>query len=1083
MSTRKHILILIILFLASVSFTPIASAQSSTATLSGVVEDQNGQVIPNATVTLTDPAKGLRRTAATNDSGYFTFALLPASTYTLLVEQTGFGRAQFENIVLNVGDQKAIKVELRVGDVTAQIEVRPDETLVTTKSDVSTVIDRHTVENIPLNGRSFQSLFELTPGVVLVPAGGGTAPGQFSVNGQRTNANYVTVDGVGANTGIASNVGFTTGAGQTGSGTAVGYTAQGTTASLVSVDALQEFRIQTSTFAPEFGRMPGGQVSLVTRPGSNDFHGTLFESFRDDALDANDWFANRNGENPPLRQHQFGGTLGGPIVFPRFGDGGGDWLWLGKDKLFFFLSYEGLRLLQPRSLVTTVPSIERRQAAHPDIQPFINAFPIPNGVNLGNGLAEFSASWSDRNEYDATALRIDYNVASKHTVFGRYNDTPSYSHDRTNGRNFSNVSSQINRSFTAGSTWLPSKSSANDFRINYTETFAPFRAVSDTFGGAALPPNTMFGSGRTFEETFFLIAFRVPGFGSATTQVGTGTSFRQRQFNIVDGLTFFFGDHSVKFGVDYRLINPSFRQGSGSASETIVFNLSDVTLPRAFSYEAQVSPQRPMAVAFNTLSLYAQDSWKVTPRLTLSYGIRWEFVPPPHATEGDNAITLANINDPYGGQVHINPPDTPLWQTRYGNFAPRVGASYLLSNRPGQELVVRGGFGVFYDLGYGQVANAYFQYPFFASKLCPSAGPTACGGASGFLPFPLTSGVLAPPAFSGRPTSITTIDPDIELPFTYQWNLAVERSLGANQTLTVSYVGAEGRRLLKAETNRINLLEWPAPQTATAVTVTRNNGYSDYRALQFQYQRRMHKNIQALIAYTFGRSRDTASADNVLTVPGQRLDIDLDYGYSSFDIRHVLTGAFSFEIPKVTGPWFWRSIVNNWGLDTIFRARTGLPVSVTASATFNDPSFPFPETFNVRPNVVPGQPFWIDDSTAPGGRRLNRLAFDVPAPNTSGNLPRGGIRGFSARQIDISLRRDFPLFEKVKLRFRVEIFNIFNTPHFADPSGNVAPNPSPTVIANFGRSQRSLSQGLGGLSALYQIGGPRSVQLSAKLVF
>lgn len=434
----------------------IAHAQSATATLSGTVSDQNGAVVPGATVTALNTATTLERHATTNDQGGFTIPLLPPGNYSVTTRRDGFAPVEFKNVVLNVGDQKALQIELKAGDVNATVQVTNDAPLIDTNSAVGTVVDRQFAANIPLNGRSFQSLIALTPGVVIVPAAGPTnAVGQFSVNGQRASANSFLVDGVSANSGAS---GFTGNADTTGN--LPSFSVFGTTQSLVSVDALQEFKVQTSGYAAEFGRQPGGQISIVTRSGENDFHGSLFDYIRNDVFDAKDWFANRAGQpKPPMRQNDFGGTFGGPVFLPRFAEGGPGW-YNGKDRTFFFFSYEGLRLRLPKFSLTNVPTLCLRglggcgagqSAAPASMQPVLNAFPLPNGRDLGIGLAEFNSSYSDPSSLDATSIRIDHSVGSKLTIFGRYNQAPSESASRS-GSNVSNIISQLNnlRTVTLG---------------------------------------------------------------------------------------------------------------------------------------------------------------------------------------------------------------------------------------------------------------------------------------------------------------------------------------------------------------------------------------------------------------------------------------------------------------------------------------------------------------------------------------------------------------------------------------------------------------------------------------------------------
>src|SRR6266404_1130547 len=401
-----------------------ATAQSTSATLSGFVEDTKGAVIAGCKIVVTNPATGFETTVVPDGSGAYTIPLLPPATYTVTAEASGFKRIQFPNIVLNVNDQRSLRIQLAVGDVAAAIDVHQDESLISDSPAVGTVVDRRFVENMPLNGRSFQALITLTPGVVLTKATAGDA-GQFSVNGQRADANYFTVDGVSANVGI--NAGAIPG--QSFAGALPGLSAGGGTNSLVSVDAMQEFRIQTSTYAPEFGRSPGAQVQIVTRSGANAFHATLFDYLRNDVFDANNWFANANRQaKPPLRQNDFGGVFSGLLLLPRFGEGGRQPGYNGKDRTFFFFSYEGLHLLQPLTAITEVPSLASRltaQATVPQIVPFLNMFPLPNGPVAANGSAQFSASFSNPSTINATSIRLDHVVNKKLAIFGRYNYSPS----------------------------------------------------------------------------------------------------------------------------------------------------------------------------------------------------------------------------------------------------------------------------------------------------------------------------------------------------------------------------------------------------------------------------------------------------------------------------------------------------------------------------------------------------------------------------------------------------------------------------------------------------------------------------------
>src|SRR5579864_249942 len=392
------------------SFVSILHAQSTTASLTGRVSDPSKALIVGARVAAISAGTNSRYETRTNGSGEYYLANLPPDSYRVEVEKTGFKKLIKPEVVLHVQDSLEIDFEMTLGAATETVTVEAGAPLVNTESGtVSTVIDRKLVENLPLNGRSFQTLMMLTPGVV-VTVTGYNDQGQFSVNGQHADANYFTVDGVSANFGVTGYFPLA----QTAQGALPALSVSGGTNSLVSVDAMQEFRIQTSSFAPEFGRTPGGQISILTRSGTNAFHGTLFEYFRNDVLDANDWF-NGYTNNPPLRkaeerQNDFGGVFGGPII---------------KDKTYFFFSYEGLRLRQPATQETAVPDNAARQQAPPSMQPFLYAYPVQNGAELGSNLAQYNASYSDPSSLNAYSIRIDHAINSKMNFFGGYNYSAS----------------------------------------------------------------------------------------------------------------------------------------------------------------------------------------------------------------------------------------------------------------------------------------------------------------------------------------------------------------------------------------------------------------------------------------------------------------------------------------------------------------------------------------------------------------------------------------------------------------------------------------------------------------------------------
>ena len=1024
-----------------------AFAQTETAAIRGSVTDSTGALVVNATVRLMDVDRGSTSQVETGKDGSYNFPGVRPGRYRIDVEKSGFQTIHLTGIVVNVQDNLEENFRLKVGSVSETITVEASAVNVnTTDATVSTVVDRQFAEELPLNGRSFQTLIMLAPGVVPV-ATSLADQGQFSVNGQRADANYFTVDGVSANFGVTGFFPLE----QTAGGALPALTASGGTNSLVSVDALQEFRVQTSSFAPEFGRTPGGQVSIATRSGTNAFHGTLFEYFRNGALDANDWFANFNHlRKPGEKQNDFGGVFGGPIV---------------KDKTFFFFSYEGLRLRQPFTQQSVVPDAASRQQSPVAMQPFLNAYPVPNGAPVGPGLAQFNASYSNPSSLDAAAIRVDHVISPSFNLFARYNYSPSSLDQRAAPfstaalSTVDSISSAVH-TFTIGLTQIIRPQISNEVRGNYSNHRVATRFFVDHFGGAVpLPDSLLFPQGFASRNSSFL--FFIIGVGEYGQ--GKGGTDEQRQINLIDNLSLIQGSHQMKFGVDYRWLAPfsspfAYRQfvafsGVTTAPGGALSGKALLAQPASFQSDALLS---------QNFSFYGQDTWKITPRFTLTYGLRWDINP---ALTGKNSandpLTVTGLNSPPG--IALAPRGTPLYQTTYGNVAPRLGLAYQFSENPRWLSVFRAGAGVFYDLGQGSLGGTSAFFPYSATRSISLA------------PFPLNPQDAAPPAISAHPpvSTILVADPHLKLPRTYQWNAAFEQSVGKDQSVSLTYAGAIGRDLLRV-TNLFNVN--PSFQL---IALTTNSATSDYHALQLKFQRRLSRGLQALASYSWSHSMDIASTDAATTTstPGSIASPNIDRGNSDFDIRHSFTAGVTWDFPSPREQKALRAVFGGWSVDTFILARTAPPVNIVG-ATF----FAAGTELSPRPNVVPGVPLELSGPQFPGGRIFNKAAFTAPPSGQQGNFGRNVLRGFGAAQVDVALQRQFQLTEKLRLRFRSEFFNIFNHPNFGNPMNTLT---SPL----FGRSTQSLANGLGsggsngGFSPLYQIGGPRSIQLAAKLQF
>ena len=1045
-----------------------ARAQSPAATLGGTVLDESGAVVPAVEITALNLSTAVQRHATTGGGGAFVIPLLPPGRYTLTAQRDGFATLEVRNIVLNVGDRQALRITLRVGEVGESVTVidalNPGVER-SASSSVSTVVNRRFVENLPLNGRSFQSLFELAPGAVLTRASF-NEQGQFSVNGQRANANYFTVDGVSANVGVSAG----TSPGQASSGGLPALTVLGGANNLVSLDALEEFRLLTSSYAPEFGRTPGAQVAIATRSGSNELHGSAFEYFRDDALDANDWFANSRGlPRPAMRQHDFGATLGGHVI---------------RNRAFFFLSYEGMRLRQPQVSLTEVPSVTARAAAPAPVRPLLEAFPLPNGADLGNGFAEFAASYSDPSRFDAASARFDFVASDRLTLFARYSNAPSRTSQRggvgspgQSGQSLNTVSrtSLDTAALTAGATAAVTPRVTGDLRFNWSRVRGETELTLDDFGGAVPPPPALLFPPFARPETS---GFQVSLRGGLNAGFGTGKNVNnfQRQLNLVGNLSVVSGIHELKFGADYRRLSPVY--GPLNYAQSVIFGdagangaAAAATTGRAFQVKvtADAEPRLPL---FTNFSLYAQDAARVTPRLTVVYGLRWELNPPPVESRGNHPAVLAGLGEGGGNVISaptfgarvlaLAPRGTPLWRTTYHNFAPRAGAAYLLSPERGTTL--RGGLGIFYDLGTGQAGQAFGSvFPYAREKLLSN------------VLFPLDPATAGPPPLNLDPPygTLYGFAPRLRLPYTLQWSGAVEQPLGARQSLSVSYVGAAGRRLL-----RQTALLRPNPDF-TVIRLMANSSSSNYQALQAVFARRLSRGLQAHASYTWSHSIDDDSDDSTNgLVFSDIFDLSFERGPSTFDVRHSLSVAASYDLPRPRGGSPASPLLRGWSLDAIFRARTATPVNVlqTTGVFIGD------LVEARRPDLVAGVPLYLNDPGAPGGRRFNPAAFRPSTGGRQGSLGRNALRGFGLTQLDLAVRRQFTLSERARLQLRIEVFNVFNHPNFGDPVGDLGSR-------LFGLSTQTLARSLGtggvngGLSPLYQVGGPRSVQLAVRLGF
>lgn len=1111
------------------------------ANLSGTVTDSTGALIVGAVVALTNAAEGANRVVKTNGSGSFSIVALKPGKYFLSASQPGFNSTVVSNIYLSANDSLFLKVVLSPagGADTVTVNDRPD--LINLSPAVTSTIDHQLVSALPLDGRSIQSLITLSPGVQIAPqAGGGSNPGQFSVNGMRSDSNYFTVDGVSANFG-ASGVPVP---GSAGAGATPATNSIGSFANLVSIDDLQEIQIQTSTFAPEFGRSPGAQISMVTRAGEEKFHGALYDYFRNDALDASDWFSNylKTGKTP-LRYNDFGGVVGGPILLPKY-DG-------RKHQTFFFFSYEGHRFVQPQpAIVSVVPDLAARENAPTAVaKQILSAFPLPNGAEIyaqpfSIGLDQFnifghtictpgtpncqpfneaydSTGFSNPSRENVWSLRLDQQVHEKYTFFVRYNRA----RDAQSSRNGSGEGDTANVSnsdmktdtLTIGATQAITSRLVNQFTINGSSQTALSSQTTDNFKGAIpLPSSVLIPAGNCNGCSGSITIGAIGSIPEASLSLANPSTSKTRQINGVDHLSYKLGNHQLKFGADYRYVSPIVPTSQLSTAQVFT-SISE--LETGGFFVGDVGYSQGYALAYKTLSTYAQDTWRALPRLTLVYGVRWEINPAPNGKNGKDPLTVTSLNQNTldFSYLQFAPAGTPLYKTSYTDFAPRFGFAYIVHPDRGHELVVRGGAGMFYDLG--QTGFGAISFPNSQQYSVAPYEPTPANLASyPTLTLPVPVAYLHGPApdltpSPANPAQVTVAAPNYKLPRSYEGNLTVEQSFGPNTVFSIAYVGSVSRDLQSLEQYQFAPPGTPGVPTSTnflGLSIIGNQGFGSYNSLQAKFHSRFSKQFESLASFTWSHAVDNGSNDAVQVIPSGIANPNINRGDSDYDVRSSFSEALTYKIPSVRWHNPLRYIVQDWSLNDLLSLHTPLPFDVNGDNSIVNYTVTG-GSYLVRADVVPGQPQWIyakhlpGGLLTPGGKYLNYLAFAnaaCPPVGTAicnganileGNLRRNSLRGFNLAQLDLGVQRRFPVTESAGFQFRAELFNITNHPNFSNPglgNTNMVDYPDVSQVGTpggppfgFGESSSSISSGAGGLGSLFQQGGPRAVQLALRFEF
>ena len=803
------------------------AAAQSYANLYGRILDASEAGIPNAAVTVVNQDTGFRRSTQSDATGAYSVGALHPGAYKITARKEGFRTAVRFGVILVPSGASRADFLLPVGPVEETITVEGTAPMIEQDSAAAGIhTDRQEIERLPLNGRGLLTLLEMAPGSNVVPATRGDA-GQFTVNGQRPNANYFTVDGVSANNGIAAG-GLPA---QSTGGALPALSAFGSMDSIISLEAVQDFHSVTSTSVAEFGRLPGANVALSSRSGSNEFHGSTLYRIRNESLNANNWFGNQAGYGRlPERLHDVTQTFGGPV-------------W--RNHTFFFLSYQHLSLRQPYAWRQPVPTAASRATAADWAQPLLNLFPEPTGATLAGGVGE----WFGRNTRPASlntgSARFDQGIGSRVTLFGRYNDSPSVNQF---GALVINQLDLRSRSATLGANARITGRTVLDFRINHSLASGSSLWV-DSAGCSLAPLTAAFVTTPT--PCDYLVRFSIGGIGQLVS--GREGDRRQRQFQVLQTAALHRNRHQVQFGVDYRTIS-----ARGSDPPGTLGVIADSLSALVDTHNLWVSTKQPRSTSVDVqeLSIWAMETWQPTARLTISAGLRWEYSPAPVPD-----IDVYFLDVPSDRLVTNR---RALWPTRFNNFAPRAGAVVRLT-KDGRT-VFRAGGGLYFDSSLSIATDIL------------NGGPLSITN--------FTSAVTAP--FNSQLTFGFT--PGLVIPRITQWNAALERAITANSVISIGYLGSTGRSLIRREVGGAA----NTPTSWVALTTNGGESDYHALALQFRRRMARGLHATASYTWSHAIDDDSSDAFLIWAGPGSTnrgsSDFDVRHafiGTMSYEVPHL----------------------------------------------------------------------------------------------------------------------------------------------------------------------------------------------------
>jgi hypothetical protein len=984
---------------------PSTFAQS-TASVEGQVIDQQKAIVAGARITLTDSAIGISRETTCDEDGRFRFAALPIGEYTIAASANGFKKQVIEELRVEVGRKMTLDFELEIGNVSEQVTIfSANDLLERASTSVGHVIDRRMVKDIPLNGRYFLDLGLLLPGSVTPPQGAFSAApmrglGSLAIvtaGNREETVNYM-INGITLNNLTFSSISFQP-----------------------SISTIQEFKADNSTFSAEYGESSGTVVNIGTRSGANDVHGELFEFFRNDALDARNFFELTSDEPAPFKRNQFGGNIGGPIV---------------RDKLFYFFSYEGLRQRQGLNLNSLVLNDAQRTATDdPVIARLIELIPRANFID-SSGNPRFVSAAGAPVTVDQWTIDVAYNVGVRDRLHGYYavQDAELTEPNRAGNTipGFGHVARALRQILTINETHTFSKSVINELRLGFN------RFSSNSTPIAQLNPAEL-GIRNGVNQPIGIPQINIAGGnlnfgGPANFPSGRGDT----TFVAADTVTWLVGKHSLKFGSEFRqFFNNNFRQTSGSFNFPTVDSFLAGT---ANSFSITLGNQSS-SIAQPALGFFAQNSYKLRPRLTLELGLRYDW----NITPSERYNRFIVFDPASASLLRVGTDLDKVYRENNRNFQPRVGFAWSL---PDDHTVVRAAYGIYVDQPMASVVTGLSGNP-------PLAVPLTFSGA---ISLNQAIDVAGPAGLAPQ-----AVDHDFENAYMQSWNLNVQREF-FDTAVMVGYLGSKGtnlitRRNLNQPVNGVR--PFPAlsasspilPNTPLGnVTEVGSSGFSSYNALWVTATRRLAKGCHFNASYTWSKSIDYTSFSTGGIVLQNSFDLPEERGLSDFDARHRFVLSSIYELP-----FDGSELVSGWQLGVIVQSQSGNPFNVvTSNSTVNG----VPNT--LRPDVngpveITGEvDQWFDTSAFTAVPRF-------------GNLGRNVITGPTFNNVDFSVMKTTAISERLNVQFRAEIFDLFNHANFGRP-GNTVGTPS------FGRiTSTRFPTG--------ESGSSRQIQFALKLIY